>query len=235
MELYKTFSLFTDVNLKAYYRLEGNANDATANAHNGTDLNATYGTLYGRYGQGITYANGWSVIPDHVHFKPTTNFSVGAWIKTTSIGDERFFVSHYRDSGGQRAGWEIGTTAAGKFYGEMGIAGSGDGDVGNVAKVPTCISSASINDGKWKFCVMTYDGSVQRLYVNGVADGTTNTTITIGYHASNAVRIGADYYVGNPILGFTGSLDEIFIFNGTVLTAANIKTLYISFFISGII
>ena len=221
-------AFFNEASLKAYYRLEGNSNDEKGVHNASSDLNATFDVAYGKFGQGVSYASGWSVIPDHADFKPTSNFSVGLWFKTTTTSDSGLFVAHYRDENGQQAGWKLWIAANGKAWGVMGAAGAGDGDEFNNTKMPIVVSTDAVNDGVLHLMVMTYDGSSQKIYIDDKAVVSNATSINVGYHASNAVRIGSDFYNGNPINSFAGSIDEPFFFNGKVLTVDEVKSLFAS-------
>ncbi len=69
-------------------------------------------------------------------------------------------------------------------------------------------------NGQWHNVVGTYDGSSVRLYVDGrqVASGTPDTApIAYGLPTSNELQIGN--YPGCSNLGFTGSIDEVKVFN----------------------
>jgi hypothetical protein len=220
--------LFSDASLKAYYRMEGNANDEKGVHNASSSLNATFGEAYGRFGQGVSYASGWSVIPDHADFRPTSNFSVGIWCKTTTTSNSGLFVAHYRDGSGQQAGWKLWIAANGKALGIMGATGARDGDEYNNAKMPIVTSANAINDGLLHLMIMTYDGSSQKIYIDDKAVVSNATSISVGYGATNPVRIGSDYYDGNPINSFAGSLDDAFFFNGKILTAEEVLSIYAS-------
>jgi hypothetical protein len=65
---------------------------------------------------------------------------------------------------------------------------------------------------KWTHLVTTYDGSTQKLYVNGVLAGSRSQTGAITL-SSGALRIG-----GNSVWGqyFTGYIDEVRVYNRTL-------------------
>ena len=77
----------------------------------------------------------------------------------------------------------------------------------------------SLTAGTWTYLAVTYDGSNERLYVNGapVASNPLEDSIEV---SDGALRIG-----GNSVWGeyFRGLIDEVRIYN-RALTAAEIQT-----------
>lgn len=74
-------------------------------------------------------------------------------------------------------------------------------------------------NGQWHNVIGTYDGSSVRLYLDGrqVASGTPDTApISYGLPTSNELQIGN--YPGCSNLGFTGSIDEVKVFNRALST-----------------
>lgn len=225
MELFNS-PLFSEASLKAYYRFTGNSLDETANNHDGTDVNATYGIAYGKYGQGVTAPTGNIYITEHADFEPTTNFSLGGWFKTGAAGGS-FFHNSFRDAGGQQEGWKC--YASTNFAIQIGTTGAQDSNITNPAYAITSTSDAVVNTQLWVHGVATYDGSNIRLYINGKLDKTTACTLAPTYYAGSIVRIGAETYqpATNHILAiFDGSIDDVFFFNGKVLNAIEVAQIY---------
>ena len=228
---YLSINFYTDSSLKAYYPCEGNSNDLK-DSHNGTDVNATYGISYGKFSQGVNFsAKGDIVITSGADFTPSSNFSLGCWFKTSSSTEQYIFVNHYRDAGGQQAGWKLGINfTAGKGCFVIGTSSATDGDLHENANIKLLESSESTwNNGAWHLAVATYDGTTMKIYFDGNNPTSYSKTLTVGYHGSTVVRIGADTYQPNPnniINAFNGSIDEVFFFNGKVLTSAEILTLF---------
>jgi hypothetical protein len=89
--------------------------------------------------------------------------------------------------------------------------------------------SASLTAGSWYYLVQTYDGSNQRLYINGTFAASNPCTGNILYNLSNDnLLIGSDYYTGfsqglNAFLN--GKLSSAKIYN-RALTAKEIKQNY---------
>jgi hypothetical protein len=84
---------------------------------------------------------------------------------------------------------------------------------------PSPDAGQGVWNGQWHNVVGTYDGSSVRLYVDGrqVASGTPDTApIAYGLPTSNELQIGN--YPGCSNLGFTGSIDEVKVFNRALST-----------------
>jgi hypothetical protein len=81
--------------------------------------------------------------------------------------------------------------------------------------------SVSLNE--WVHLVGTFDGTAQRLYVNGVLQATATPSFIT--NAARPLRIAAGLNEGSPDFYFPGSIDEVAIYN-TALSAARIAAHY---------
>lgn len=83
-------------------------------------------------------------------------------------------------------------------------------------------STTLLNDTNWHYVGATYDGSVMRLYIDGVEESTLSVSGTIG--ATNSF-----YTIGNEQIdtsyGFNGNIDELKVYNGA-LGSSDIATVY---------
>ena len=86
--------------------------------------------------------------------------------------------------------------------------------------------SVAITNNIFHFVVATWDGSNIRIYVDGKSDGVVAWANAPVYQATNYVRIGCQNNTGTNINFFTGSLDDLFLLNGTALTSDEIYSLY---------
>jgi hypothetical protein len=83
-------------------------------------------------------------------------------------------------------------------------------------------SGAFLSVNKWAHVVATYDGATQRIYVNGVQDGTGQAA------SSNFGTTVAAFTIGPTLSGpgnFTGSVDDVRVYS-RVLSPAEIQQLY---------
>ena len=140
--------------------------------------------------------------------KPSSNaFAVEAWFKTSSTSAERI----YRWSGD---GVELQLTSGqlrGVLYNSSGTSFG-------------VTSSATYDDNVWHHAVFSWDGAVERLYVDGtqVAINTPAAGTTV-YYGSGGGAIGRD---GNNSAGyFSGSIDDV-AFYSKALSSSSVKAHY---------
>jgi hypothetical protein len=140
-----------------------------------------------------------------------SKFSVANWFKTTSnFGDESFMVNKGglgTDSSGNNMNYGIWMTSSEKVQGGFETSSGSDRYV---------TSPNSYNDGQWHHGVVTFDGSILRLYIDGVqiiTSSTSSTPETVGNHP---LKIGANSRTADDI--FTGSLDEVGVWNRALTT-----------------
>lgn len=225
--LYNNPTLLNSSYLKAYYRFKEGAltTDDSGENHTLTAVSAPIESL-GRYGSGVymTTDDAYSAT-DHADFKPTGAFTVGGWIKTSTTGaTQSLFASFYADNLSTFFnGIQLRISTTNKA---VLLSAKGGGTVaGTHYQVVT--GGTTITDGAWRFIVGTWDGSYLRIYVDGALDATAVSWANAPvYHASNAVRIGCLYTAAGNAQFFTGSLDDVFLFNGLALSSDQIRELY---------
>jgi hypothetical protein len=89
-------------------------------------------------------------------------------------------------------------------------------------------ASAAISFGSWVFVVGTYDGTNIRLYLNGALAATTADARAMISDVTGAPTINRiTFTAGGGEGDFYGGIDEV-AFWGTVLTAGQVSTLYVS-------
>ena len=217
--------LLSDPLLKAYYRFENGAlaNDSSGEGHTLTAISVPVENISGRFGSAITLAgdDAYSAV-DHANFKPTGNFSISAWFKTGSTALQVIFQS-FAYAGSKYAGSLLYINPA---TGLISFAmGKNTGAVlGTDLQIVT--SAFSVIDSKWHNIVATWDGSDMRLYIDGILETKTAWANANAYQATNYVRIGCQNNTGSNISFFIGSLDDVAIFNGKVLTDTEINEIY---------
>ncbi len=143
--LYAT-SLFSDPNLYSYYRFEGNSNDAKG-SHNGTDSNITYGTPYGKFGQGASFNGSTSHITATSSFSGNPAISVSAWVYPTSVsaaGNPYFQI-------GDRAGY-------GEFEVFFGGVNSGDVTIQDGGSSWLSTGGGVMTPNAWNYVAITISG-----------------------------------------------------------------------------
>lgn len=163
-------------------------------------------------------------IADHSDFKPTGNFTVGAWIKTGITDTNRHEIIGSSNADGSKSSGidlEISTGHKARFVSQRNSGFVQGTDYQEI------VGATQIDDGRWRWIVATWDGSNLNLYVNGLSDATAvawaNAPV---YNATNYVRIGCIGSGGSNSLFFNGNLDEVFLVNGTAWTAAQVASYY---------
>lgn len=216
-----TLPLYADTNLKGYYRFEsGNLTvDASGHLHVLTPISDPAETT-GRFGGGVDLdSNDAYSISDGADFKPTGNFSIGCWTKNP-VSSKTFMQSYSQN-----------TNVAGLLLYLVGnkpnvISGRNTGAVINVDYKNLASSIDVITDGNWHLIVVTWDGTTLKIYVDNNAPDTVAWANAPGYAATNYVRIGCETDSGTNAAFNGGQMDEVFWFNGTVLSANDILSLF---------
>jgi len=226
MEL-NTTVLKDNANLKAYYRFESGAEttDSSGNSHTLTAI-ATPTFSAGKFGQGVDYASASSQahsIVDHADLKPTGAFSIGAWFKIASTtGQHEIFSSYYQ---APVAGITFGINCDNLNSHKLELlTGKNTGAVINT-DFKVVSSTTSVDDNIWHFGVATWNGSILSIYVDSRCESSISWANAPVYNASSAVRIGCRNNSGNALF-WNGSIDDVFLLNGTALSPDQIKELY---------
>lgn len=218
-ELSKTV-LAANANLKAYYRFESGAltTDSSGNSNTLSAISdPAEGT--GKFGGGVDLdGNDAYSITDHSTLKPTGSYSVGAWVKT-STSDCSIFCSYSANTAIAGIRFEI---ASGKM---SVIVGNNTGTTLG-ANWTIITGVATVNDNVWHHVVFIFNGATGKIYVDGKHDVSSAWTNNNAYAATNYVRIGCSNDTGTNNRFLTGSLDDVFLLNGTALSADQIKELY---------
>ena len=191
--------------------------DASGNANHGTLLNAVR-VSGGRFGNALQFngTNAWVTVNDSNSLDLTTGMTMEAWVypttwmsglttvamkeqpaTATSAGSGSYLLAA-SDSTNQpiSAVWTVGTD----------ILPGGQVTVGGNTQIPP---------NQWTHLASTYDGQIQRMYVNGVLVETLPQTGTITT-SGGVLRIGGNSIWGNY---FQGYIDEVRIYNQAISNA----------------
>ena len=204
--------------IKGYWKLNGNSNDYSGNANNGTDTGITYSQANGRIGQGAGFNGSSSRIVNST----LSNFQT----KTISACIKTSVNTAYQDIFCQQqviniSNWniiEFRLTDTGKLnYTETNNLAYG-GNLTSVVNVPL---------NSWVHVCVTVSGTSCKLYINGL--NTDNGTITtrLPEFTPYSSIIGAFQWTnGGAYSNFlNGSIDEVIIDN-TVWSPAQVKNEY---------
>ena len=201
-ELYRT-RFFNDVNLVSYWRMEGNSRDSRG-SNDGTDTTMTYGTSYGKFGQGA-YFNGAGYITCGNASIPigTSSRTMCCWAKKIATVD--WGMNSYICWGS----WFYSNYCVLAVYGDVLYFWGYGCDVGG---------TTIIQNNIWYHFVITLDSGVVKLYVNGKLDGQASLSFNT---ASSSVILGSSYNTA-PMYGY---LDDVAIFS-RALSDTEVYNLY---------
>jgi hypothetical protein len=137
-------------------------------------------------------------------FESTEAISLHAWIKMSTSGEFQWIISNEDNSG--NSGYNLFVRSSDIPSFETRNATSG----GNVNGI------TNVSDGAWHNLVGTYNGTVSKIFVDGVLEGTTNYTGGIGTN-TNPLLIGTrGFSPDTGFYSFDGQIDEVLIFNTSI-------------------
>jgi Concanavalin A-like lectin/glucanases superfamily len=181
------------------------ARDTSLAPDNGTlQGGVTWGP--GRFRSALSFNGGDVDIPSSAGFQGA-QVTVSAWVNSaTAPGNFKYIVAKGAE-GCLAASYGLYTGANGglEFY----VAGNG-----GMSWTLSPDAGSGVWDGGWHNVIGTFDGSTVRLFVDGkeVGSGTPYSgSISYGLDTSNDLMVGN--YAGCAGLGFSGSIDEVKVFN----------------------
>lgn len=185
--------LLTD-NIIAYYKLDGNSNDATGNGHNGTDTSMTYSATNAVINTAGQFSgSGKILVADHADFDGTTAVTMAAWVKFSSLTSQQIIFS--KSNAGGTAYMYLAKNAGNK------ITASVDTEAHSI------VGGTTIGTSTKYFCVVTYDGATLKLYLNGASDATNVSYAGALTPGTGSVAIGE---LGDLNTQYTsGTIDEV--------------------------
>ena len=178
LELLNT-TLFSDANLQAYYRLEGNANDSK-NSNNLTSTGSP-GTVAGQFGNALDYESTTPSYSNGALTAPTGSFTILAWVKFESLTALDAIAVFGNVGGTDYTGVLVGTGAN-----VIRFAMNGASEIE---------SDVTVTTATWYMVGVVWDGTNKKVIVNdtikSAVDATTpSTTGTFGI-ASLGAYVGS--------------------------------------------
>jgi hypothetical protein len=192
---------------------DGNANDILGTYHGTPQNGATF--VPGIVGQAFSLDG----VDDHVQFGEVLSglsggFTLDAWIQTTATVGNKAIIAKYWTTG---SSWIIRTNESDPRKVDFTVCNPSCESFS--ADAAQLVSTSNINDGAWHFIAATFDGTTQRLYIDGTleASGTiTNPAWIDNHHFCIGGFCDAS---GNSFLTFSGLIDEPEIFSRALSTA----------------
>lgn len=207
-------------NLISYYKLDWNSNDSVG-WNNGTDTAITYSVGNGKTVQGAWF-NGSSsrISPPSGSIRPTGNFTINAWFKTSSTVNQWIFQTYSQAS--SIVSWFTFAIVSNKL--EF-VSGNNTGATLNTS-YKVLAGATTVTTGNWIMATARYNGTVLEVFVNAVSDGNTAWTNAPAYQGDSKPAIWTiNYQHALTTAYFNGAIDELWVWN-RALTPTEITTLY---------
>jgi len=204
----KDTPLYVDSSLIGLWRFEGNNTDEKGLSC--TDYNISYSA--GKFGQGANF-NGASSRIDVTNSAnyDVSRLTISAWIKPTSTTQNGFIFEK----------GSVNTQYSLFLEGTIIIFRTHNGTTTH--DLIGGMTAMGIVAGNWHHVVVTYDGQLKKMYVDGILRRTAVYTSTLRTGQSGQ-RIGA-YGGATPAYWFNGSMDDVAVF-GRALTNKEVRELY---------
>jgi hypothetical protein len=163
-------------------------------------------------------------ITDTSTLKPTGDFTIGVWAKTSTNGVMYVFQSLSVNA--NFAGFALSTSSAigGVYYWRLLTGNNTGSNPGNYSEV---IGKTNAADGNWHHVVATVKGNYGQLYVDGNLEG-AGYVVPPTYAGTNYIRIGCSNTAGSNASWFNGQIDDLFFINGYALDEATIRDIYLA-------
>ncbi len=201
--------------LVGYWPFDGNemnwasnlALDASGNGNNGTLVNMTpANAVMGVIGQALSFNGTNQYVNVGINNMPAINGpqTISLWMRYSSVPTTiQDLFSHWGNNAYSQLSFRSPT--------DFGLHRGGGGAVVDSSVIPS--------PGAWHYIVYTYDGTTNRIYVDGVQTGASTNVPDIG--ATQYADIAS--WSGGEL--FNGSIDDVRIYN-RALSAAEVKQLY---------
>lgn len=214
-------SQVSTTSLIAYWPFNGNANDASGNGHNGTNMGATltadrFGNLNSAYNFN---SNSYIDVPYSTAFAFGTNtdITISAWVKTSGVYNFfRFYLAYDCPDPNGGNGFQLGVDdTAMPLYLALGLTSSYNGN-------------ANMSNNLWHNLIVTFDRTKDsaKIYNNGIFLAQVYIPNSQSYSASMcnpSMLIGGERNFNNQHY-WDGDIDDMRIYN-RVVTAQEIGAL----------
>ena len=203
---------------------EGTGTTSADMTGNGNALNLQSSSMWstaGKYGDCLSFngTNQYAAVSNSTLGNiGTGNFTISAWVNTTSTNDQMFVAK--QTSNNSNGLFNFGCSEGKVFCQIQGNSGSNQ---------LFFWGGRTINDGNWHFVTMvrSTSGSTSTLtaYVDGVQDDYVTGTAASSVSNTQPLDIGCAESGTTPVTLFTGLIDDVRIFN-SALDVSQIEALY---------
>ncbi len=189
----------SSLGLKASYPFEGNANDGSGNGNNGVVNGATL--TAGKIGQGYSFdgVNDYINLGNAAGRQGNLPFTISAWVNVRGGAGVQGIISRGNLAGSVRE-YFLGFSGNQFFWQRS-----------NGSTYDTLSSSNNKNANTWYNVVAWYNGSLIKIFVNGVEEGSKTSTISAGSR-TNQLDIGS-VPESTRTFFFNGIIDEVKVWN----------------------
>jgi hypothetical protein len=205
----------------AYYPFNGNANDASGNSHHLTVFGAVL--TEDRNGQANS-AYLFDGVDDYLQLANMSDFASGTtprtiagWFQSSRNDNSKYMMLFGFGTAKDTLNFQVGS---GPCSGEYQFRVNGWGTPRD-----WCSGTASSDffNGQWHHCAVTYDGTITKLYLDGVLKNETSGYTYICDPASMSMVIGREIDLSG--WEFEGALDDVAIYM-KALTATEVQSLF---------
>lgn len=208
--------------LVGWWKMDGNANDSSATANNGTANLATLAT--GKFGKVYTFSGAsgsYVAIPKNAALNINGDITLSAWVNMAARNTYGSpIIDKNNGTGGGQTDYLFRVSSAGVLYLYAGN-GTTDYSTYSVAVIPL---------NEWHFVTATISSTTMTVYVDGMASGTPTTFVGTRNNSNHNLGVGSrmnsdNYYTGGSLYNFNGSVDDVRVYN-RALSPEEITTLY---------
>lgn len=190
--------------LVGYWAFDGNANDRSRNANNGTTHGVTVTTDRMGTADSAYFFNGTYVGIADSSSLDVTNMTLAFWFRLDSSATARELVNKMGAEGTRSL--SFGSEIAGSDS-KIRFRICSDGSLGTLTDCP---SKTVITNGTWYHFAGTYDGSQMRVYINGALENSVSKSGAI-FNSAEEVKVGRYGYYSGWV--FHGAIDQVIIWD----------------------
>lgn len=207
--------------LTAYWTFNTNSN-SDVGSFNGTDTSMTY--TAGQFSNAATFNGTTSkiIFSDSASLKPTGEFTIGLWFKTSNTGAIKNLFQSY-SANTSVAGIQININASNVI--SVTIGKNTGTTLGTDYSLLT--GTTTVTDNVFHYLVLSFRNNYVQIYLDGNLE-TSGYSYTPAYAGTNYVRCGVTNSTGTDANFMNGQIDDLFLINGYALDEKTIRDKYLA-------